>query len=50
LHAGSQLLSTASGLPTDSSDTVVGAAGKSAAGGVAIAGLLNLLNRITAKR
>ena len=50
LHAGNQLLSAASGLPTDPSDTVIGAASRSAAGGVAVAGLLNLLNRITSRR
>jgi hypothetical protein len=49
-HAGSQLASAATGIPTDPGDTAVSAAVRSAAGGVAIAGLLNLLNRINAKR
>ena len=50
MHAGRQLLAGASGMPTDPSDTAVSSAGASAAGGLAIAGLLNLLNRITAKK
>lgn len=50
MHGGRQLLSAASGMPTDPADTVASSAGNAAAGGAAIAGLLNLLNRVTAKR
>jgi len=50
VHLGRQLFPSADGMPADPSDTAVSAAGKSAAGGLAIAGLLNLLNRVTAKR
>ncbi len=49
VHGGRQLLSATSGAPTDPTDTAASAAAKSAAGGLAIAGLMNLLNRVTAK-
>ena len=50
VHGARQLASAGSGLPSDPSDTALNAAGTTAAGGLAVAGLLNLLNRVTAKR
>jgi hypothetical protein len=50
VHAGKRLVGASSDMPPDPSDTAMHAAATSAAGGVAVAGLLNLLNRITAKR
>lgn len=49
VHAGNHLLGSANGMPSDPDDTATRAAATSAAGGVAVAGLLNLLNRIAAK-
>lgn len=50
VHVGSHLAAPPSDLPPDPNDTATRAAAKSAAGGVAIAGLLNFLNKVTAKR
>jgi hypothetical protein len=48
VHVGRRLLSD--GEPADPDETAMSAAGKSAIGGAAAAGLLNLLNRLTTKR
>jgi hypothetical protein len=50
VHLGRQLFPSPDGMPIDPSETAMSAAGKSAAGGLAIAGLLNFLNHVTAKR
>lgn len=49
-HVGNRLMASPDSMAGDPSDTATAAAAKSALGGMAIAGLVNLLNRMVAKR